>query len=79
MYYPSPFDCQSYYQCMDPNGPPVKRSCNDDLQFNPIMQKCDEPENVANVKPECDYKSTSLIKQTIESSNAKVRQKSQSA
>ena len=73
IYYPSPLDCQSYYQCVDSNGPPVKLSCTDDLQFNPILQKCDEPENVANVKPECDYKSTSVIKEQIESTNAKVK------
>ena len=53
MYYPSPFDCQSYYQCMDLNGPPVKLFCPNDLQFNPIMQKCDDPSKVATVKPEC--------------------------
>ena len=53
MYYPSPFDCQSYYQCMDSNGPPMKLSCPNDLQFNPIMQKCDDPSKVATVKPEC--------------------------
>ena len=58
---------------MDPNGPPVKLSCNDDLQFNPILQKCDEPENVANVKPECGYKYTSLIKQTMKPTNGRVR------
>ena len=38
---------------MDLNGPPVKLFCPNDLQFNPIMQKCDDPSKVATVKPEC--------------------------
>ena len=56
IYYPSPFDCQRYYQCLDSNGPPTKLSCNNHLQFNPILQKCDDPISVANVKPECSNK-----------------------
>jgi hypothetical protein len=73
IYYPSPFDCQSYYQCMDLNGPPMKLSCSNDLQFNPIMQKCDNPNNVATVKPECANNSTSLTGENIKSVNVKVK------
>ena len=60
IYYPSPYDCQSYYQCLDPNGPPTKLTCSNDLQFNPIIQKCDDPNSVANVKPEC-FKKGSMV------------------
>ena len=84
IYYPSPFDCQSYYQCLDSNGPPTKLSCNNNLQFNPILQKCDDPINVANVKPECangesglslntSYLPPVLMKNSNESINVKVQ------
>ena len=72
IYYASPFDCQSYYQCIDSNSPPAKVSCTGNLQFNPIMQKCDDPNRVANVRPECDNNSISLAKETLKSVNIKV-------
>ena len=83
IYYPSPFDCQSYYQCLDSNGPPTKLKCENDLQFNPILQKCDNPINVGNVKPECSIKDSSasldtsylppvLMQGSTESMNVKV-------
>ena len=66
IYYPSPFDCQTYYQCVDSNGPPTKFSCSNGLHFNPIMQACDDFETVANVKPECASNSSmALTKSTM--------------
>ena len=73
IYYPSPFDCQTYYQCVDSNGPPTKFSCSNGLHFNPIIQACDDIESVANVKPECASNSSiALTKSTMISENDKV-------
>ena len=63
IYYPAPVDCHSYYQCVGQSKLPVKLYCDSGLQFNPITQTCDRPANVANVRPECDYNSESLLKE----------------
>ena len=69
--YPSSNDCRSYYQCVNSYGPPTKLSCPDNLQFNPVLQRCDRPENVVNVRPECST-SIWLTQETLRFSNARV-------
>ena len=69
--YPSSNDCRSYYQCVNSYGPPTKQTCPDNLQFNPVVQRCDRPENVVNVRPECST-SIWLTQETLQLSNAQV-------
>ena len=59
---------------MDLNGPPVKLFCPNDLQFNPIMQKCDDPSKVATVKPECvkSFTSTNNVVSKLSKVNSKI-------
>ena len=69
--YPSSNDCQSYYKCVNSYDPPTKLSCSDNLQFNPVLQRCDRPEIVVNIRPECST-SIWLTQENSKFSNARV-------
>ena len=70
--YPSSNDCQSYYKCINSYGAPTILYCADNLQFNPILQKCDFKENVVNIRPKC---SSSINYETTKISSAQVGSK----
>ncbi|XP_031350529.1 uncharacterized protein LOC116176191 [Photinus pyralis] len=57
-----PTDCYQYLKCEDTEDGIllVKKTCADDLMFNPVSLECDSPDNVAEIKPECEIWRTRL-------------------
>ncbi|KAK4875849.1 hypothetical protein RN001_012271 [Aquatica leii] len=53
--HPNPNDCYTYYKCEEKDYVAllVKKSCKPDFMFNPILSKCDFPQKVIEIKPEC--------------------------
>ncbi|CAK9818181.1 SSPO [Anthophora quadrimaculata] len=63
-YQPHPTDCHLFYQCSPGvhGNEFVEKSCGRNMLYNPQLQVCDWPNNVAIIKPECLNKPTTSAK-----------------